>query len=810
MTVKHNLRPMIRNYLKAAVTDIVKNKYFSSLNILGLALGISVCMVIITIINNQLNYDSFHPHPERTYRINTEVIHKTNSREDYATSPFPLAGYLKSNYPFVQDAVNLTGGLSGDANINEKTTSINGFFSDKSFFDVLGFKLKYGDEATSLNKPNSIILTARAAGKLFGENVNPLGQVLQINGLGDFIITGILTEPAGKTHLDFDAIGSDKELQTLEKTNKVLRVNNNWANYYSNYTYVLLKDKLDGASLEKNLTAISKTKYTGLQLESQDKGYKFYLQAINKIVPGPILSNNMGKALPQDVLWYLSIIGFVIILSAGFNYNSLSLARALGRSKEIGIRKSLGAKKYQLFVQFLVQSVFTSLIAMGIASFIFHFILRPFFENIDFFKSSDIVLYENLGLYLVFLTFSIIVGALAGVFPAMYLSSLDALKALKQNFNFNITPKLGFRKVLLTIQFAIALLFVVGLINIYREINYVLYADYGFRKDNIVNIDLQGNSYVTMRQIFSQVKGVAGISGSSHSIGTTRDEAIDVRIKKSDERDRIRDFTIDELYLDNFKLHLITGKNFSNDITGKETHVIVNEAFLKYFHLGDPHESLGKSIILGDSLYVTISGVLKDFNYQPLTKEIKPVIFRYNTAAISQLNILVDKSDVHGTVERLSKTWKAFDKTNLFKYSFLVDEMQQAYSMFSSVPQLLTIIAAISIIVASLGLLGLAVFLLNQRVKEISIRKILGANITEISFLLSRGFISIIARGLLIGLPIAIYLDTLFLKNFVYRINPVWGYLLAIVFLFVIVFLSIGVQIIKIAKISPVKSLRTE
>jgi len=801
---------MIKNYLKVAITDLARNKYFSALNISGLALGISICMVIITIINNQFSYDSFHPHADRTYRINTEAIRNNQSVEDYATSPLPLGNYLKSNYPFIDDVVSLTGGLSGEANINDKTILVNGFFSDKAFFNVFGFSLRYGNSATALDNPDAIIITRKTSEKLFGEGINPLGRVLQVKGVGAFTITGVFNEPPGKTHLEFDAIGSDKELGILEKANKILPVKDNWANYYSSYTYVLLKDKSEKNLLEKSILAVGKAKYSGKLLESTDKGYKLYTQAINKIVPGPVLSNNMGNALPQDVLWYLSVIGFVVIVSAGFNYNSLSLARALSRSREIGIRKSFGAKKYQLLIQFLVQSVLTSLIAMIVAAFVFHFLLRPFFENIDFFRASEIVLYENLELYILFMLFSVLVGLIAGIFPSIYMSSLNALKALNQNSNFALAPKLGFRKILLTIQFAMALLFVIGLINIYREVNYVMHADYGFRKKNIVNIDLQGDNYTVAREVFSRVKGVMGISGSSHSIGTTRDEAIDTRVGKATERERIRDFTIDESYLDNFKLHLISGKNFTTNINGKETSVIVNQAFLKYFHLGDANEVLGKSVILGDSLYVTISGVVKDFNYQPLTKEIKPVIFRYNTAAISQLNILVDKSDVPGTLARLSNTWKGFDKSNLFKYSFLVDEVQQAYSAFSSIPQLLTIIAAISVMVASMGLLGLAAFLLKQRVKEISIRKILGANITQISFLLSKSFLYLILRGVCIGLPVSIYLDMLFMKNFVYRVNPIWGYLLAMVFLFMIVFLSIGIQIIKTSRISPVKSLRTE
>jgi putative ABC transport system permease protein len=801
---------MLKNYIKIAFADLGKNKFFSILNISGLALGISLCMIIITIIKNQYSYDTFHPGYSKIFRINTEAIRKNGSNEKYATSPFPLKDYFRNNYSFVEDAVSLTGGLNGETGVNEKTIYINGYFSDRSFFKVFGFKLAYGDPNTALDRPDAIILTRKTSEKLFGK-INPIGQILAIKGLHDFIITGVLMEPQGKSHLEFDAIGSNSDLETLEKSNIIFPVINDWGNYYSNYTYVLLKDKAARKLLESNIAELSKIKYNGAHLAGNDKGYKFYAQGINKIVPGPELFNNMGKALPEEMLWYLFLIGVVVILSAGFNYSSLSLAQSLSRSKEIGIRKSLGAKKYQLVIQFLVQSVVTCLVAMVIAALFFHYLLRPFFESIELFKMVDIVLYEDPSLYLLFTFFSILVGVFSGIFPALYLARFNPLKVLKQNAAFSIAPKLGFRKILFTVQFAIAVLFVVGLINIYRQVNHVLHADYGFRKHNMININLDGNDYSTARNALMHVNGVSGISANSHSMGTTIDRGIDVSLSAGGEKTRIRDFTIDEHYLENFKLKLIAGNNFSQQpVNSKESGIIVNEAFIKMFRLGDAYQSVGKRILLGDSLEVSITGVLQDFNFQPLTKAIAPLIFRYNINDLEQLNVAVDNADVQGTLVKLAATWKKLYGTSSFKYRFLEDELQQAYRQFASLPDLLMIVALISVMVAALGLLGLTAFTLKQRIKEMSIRKILGASVTEISFILSKGFIRLIVTGLVIGLPLAVYLDSLFLKNFVYKINPLWGYLSAIALLFVIVFLSIGIQIIKTARVSPVNNLKAE
>ncbi len=802
---------MITSYLKIAWNDLGKNKFFSLLNITGLSLGISLCMVIITVIKNQLDYDHFHPYPAKTYRINTEALRKNGSTENYATSPLPLCKYLKENYSSIQNTVSLTGGISGDASINEKTIFINGFFTGEAFFNVFGYNLLYGNTQSALDNPNDLVLSYTTSEKLFGKNVNPVGQFLNIKGLDEFRITGVLKEPSGKTHLEFDAIGSDKALGKMEMNNKIFKVNDDWSNYYSTYTYVLVNSNQDKESFAKALEETSKKQYQNQNLQDGDKGYMFYSQAIDKIASGPILNNNMGKALPENILWYLGVMGFVVIVSAGFNYNSLSLSKALTRSREIGIRKTAGARKHQIVIQFLVQSIVTALVALLAAAILFHWLLRPFFENIGIFKSAGIILYENAALYLVFIIFSILVGIVAGIFPALYLASLNPLKALKENNGFAFSPKLGLRKVLLTVQFALAIVFVVGLINIYRQVNYVMNADYGFQTKNIINVDLQGSSYSILREAFSQVRGVAGISGSSHSMGTTKDLAVDVRLDEKNDKFRIRNFTIDEFYLDNFKLSIAAGQNFNKDIPAKsESSILVNESFIKFFNLPGYAGSVGKRVILGDSETVTIRGVIKDFNFQPLTKAILPVIFRYNIADITQLNVALNKSDVSGTLTRLSKEWKNINPENGFRYSFITDEMQQAYSQYESIPELLTIITVISVIVAALGLLGLATFSLKQRIKEISIRKIMGATMAEISFLLSKNFIRLIITALAIGMPLSIYLDTLFMKDFAYRVNSFWGYILATVLLFLILFLTIGVQVIRTARTNPIKSLRTE
>lgn len=801
---------MLKNYIKVAWSGIRKNIVFSFINIFGLALGISLCLVLITIIKDQLSFDRFHPDPQNIYRINTEAIRKDGGRERYASAPFPLGEELKTNYPFVKEVVQLSGRMREKVVYNEKQLSLNGFFSGQEFFDVFGFDLLFGDKSAALTQPNSIVLTENAASRFFGKD-NPVGKIITVQGLDDFTISGVIKTPPGKTHFDFDMLISSIGLPVYEKEEKASHITDDWKNYYANHLYVLLKDKKSAAALENEFTSISKAHYDDVVLESRDKGYNFYLQPLNKIVPGPMLSNNMGKALPSQLLWVIGVFALIVLVSAGFNYNSLSLAKSLSRAKEIGIRKVSGAYRHQLMMQFLIESVLTALMAFLFASLLFHFFLRPLFEGLSIFQQMNVELNEDISLYGLFAIFCITVGLISGIFPAWYLSSFNPSEALKDLKGKTWMPKLGFRKFLLVTQFAAALLFVITLVNIYRQMSFVINADYGFKKDDIINVDLQGNDYTKFSNALSQNSNVLKISGISHSLATWRDRNIDVRIQPGDEKIAVRDYSIDANYIDNLELKLIAGKNFTSDLPAdRELFAIVNENFIKRFKLGTPAEALNKSILLGDSLQLSIIGVVKDFHFKPFTYTIEPLLLRYNLADITQLNIQLSANDSKKAIAQLEQTWKGLDKAQPFSYAFFSDELQDTYKEFNDITYLLEIVALMSVIVTCLGFLGLVIMLAKQRIKEISIRKVLGASVGEITLLLSRSFLRLLAISCVIGLPVSIILNTLIMEEFAYRVNAVAGYFIGVVVLLALALLTILSEIIRAATVNPVKSLRTE
>ncbi|MEP6926765.1 MAG: ABC transporter permease, partial [Ginsengibacter sp.] len=735
--------------------------------------------------------------------------------EDYASSPYALATFLRENYSSVEKTVSLARALNGDAVAKGKQLGVSGLMAGPEFLEVFGFELLYGDKKTALNEPNTILLTEKTAQKFFGNNPDNyrdcLGQLISFKGIADFKITGVLKTPPGKTHFEFDALGSSATIPALEKENKVLLKADDWKDIYMNYTYVKLGSNKNKRELENELAILSTEQYKKTELESRDKGYKFYLQPLMEISPGPLLGNSMGRALPMPMLWFLIAFAAIIIISAGFNYNSISLARSLSRAKEIGIRKANGAMRKQLILQFLVEAVFTALISLGLAIVMYELVLKPGFQSLTIIQEMDISLSDSVGLFLMFFVFSILVGLLSGIFPALYLSSVNPVKALSDIAGKAILLKLGFRKVLLVIQFSVALIFVVTLINLYRQTNFVINADYGFQKENIVNIDLQGNDYAKVKHAIESFSGVKKVSGVSHVMGTWRDRSVDVRIKPNDDKISVRDYSIDANYLSNLKLKPIAGKDFSDDLPAdRELFAVVNENFLQKFHLGTPNESIGKNIIVADSTRLTILGVLKDFHFKPFTYNLEPLLLRYSLKDVAYLNVLINNADKRNTIAHLETTWKSIDKTHEFTYSFFEDDLKNTYTQYIDIGKMIRVIALMAVVIACLGLLGLVIFTIRRQVKEIGIRKILGATVSQITFYLSRNFIRLLIIATLIGMPLSVLLNSVLLNTFATRVNPLAGYIIGFISLVFIAFITIGIKIIHAAMANPVKSLRTE
>lgn len=800
---------MLKNYIKVALRNFWKNKSFSFINIAGLALSMAVCLVLIMLIRDANGYDKFHSNSDRIYRINTEALRKEGGSESYASSPYVVGATLASSYTGIEEWAMLNSRLRTDIEADKRKFSVNMHFTNASFFNLFAFTFKEGN-AASLNEPNTIVLTNELSEKLFPGG-NAIGKTVNLNNAGLFKVTGVLNKFPGKTHFEFDALGSFATIPVLEKNNAVDKTLSNWLNYYTNYTYIKLKPGISAAQAEASLAAIEKSNYKGLTLETRDAGYRFYLQPLNEITPGPLLSNGMGKGLPVAILWFLAVLAFVIIMSAAFNYTNLTIAKAMSRMKEIALRKVVGSSRWHVFLQIIVESVITSLLALVVAFILLQFLI-PQFSRLGFINLAGISFTTDATVIMLFILFAVVVGLVAGLLPATVLSRIKPLMLLQKLQNLKLFRHLGLRKALLVIQFMISLVFINLVTITYRQLEYGTEINFGSKQSHVFNIQLQGTDYEKAVHEFSKVPGVEKISAVSVLMGTYGDWADDVRTTKDKEAVVVREYFTDENYISNFKLQLTAGENFpANHAQQHEQYAIVNEKFVENFQLGTPAEAIGKTIIVGDSTLLTIHGVVKDFLYKPAEYSLAPMLMRYNPANWSILNLSIASGNTMQTATQLEAAWKKLDPYHPFDGRFYDDEIQAVFSDMKDIIWMVAFIAMLGVTIGCLGLLGITMFTVQSKTKEISIRKVIGASPASLMRLLTKSYIQVMMIAILLAIPAAVLLGNTILQQVSQRIPLSVGLFLPGVLLIVLLsFITIGSQTIRAATVNPVKGLREE
>ncbi len=803
---------MIKNYIKIAIRNIWANKTFSFINIVGLSVSMSLGLLIILIVKEQYSFDNFHKDADRIYRVDTRALRVGGGSEDYATVPMPLATVLKENYSFTEDIVRLNRRLNQDIVFGNVTVPVSGLFADPSFLKVFNFKLKKGDPNTALSSPAGLVLTQETAKKIFGSE-DPLGNTIEIRGYGNFTISGVLDKFAGKTHLDFEVLASMNALPVLEKQNIMSPSLESWTNYYSGLTYIKLQEGKKEADVNAVLAEISKKYYAGVKLETRDRGYEFFLQPLTKISPGPILSNNMGRAMPKIILTFLSVLALVIMIMAGLNYTNLMIAKSLKRSREIGVRKVMGANRWQVFIQFVGESVFFSILALIVSYFILQF-LKFSFLQFRLTQSFSVDLKESGIIYILFFLFAATVGIIAGLLPATYLSGFKPVHVLKNKIGSKLGTRITFRKVLMVVQFTLSMVFIICVLFIYQQVNFMLSKNYGINEKNIVNLQLQGNDHEKLANDIVKVSGVKRVGAVSHSLGTSADRASDYRRNISDEPFVMRDFCVDENYLQNLEVKFVAGRNFRAGLSKeRESEVILNETALKSFGFKDPSSALNQIIYSEDSAQLQIVGVVKDFNFRTMEYAIGPLAFRYRPQDFAMLSIAVDPAALNTVTPSITSIWKKYDVVHPIELITMERDIDNTYveTGYTDIVKIIGYISFLAITLASLGMLGMVMYSTQLKIKEVGVRKVLGASVKDVTVLLSRSFVILIGISVLIGVPLGYILGNFFLQNFAFRISNTWLLvLLAIVIIGVIGFITICSQTIKAAMSNPVKSLRTE
>ncbi len=804
---------MLQNYIKLALRNLTKNRLFSVINILGLGLSMGVCLFILLLVRSAYNYDKFHPEGERVFRVNTKAFRKDGGAEPYATTPFPLGAALSAGFSKVETMTRLASRANGEVSGGGKILPIQGMFAEPSFFEVFGFSLLEGNVATALDEPFTIVLSAKSAERFF-PRTESVGKTLKINGMGAFQVTGVLAEPPGKTHLEFDALVSAASIPTLEKSGVLgPEFSQNWNDIYGTYTYIRLQKGATVAQTEDALTAIAKTELPNLTLESRDAGYQYYLQPLDNITPGPMLSNNLGRGLPSVLLYFLLILGGVVMLSACFNYTNLTLARALTRAREIGVRKVMGATRWQVAGQLLGEAVVTAMLALGVG-WLFMKGLQPGFNSLSFTQFLDVSIEEDRWAMGWFLGFAVGVGLLAGALPALAMSRISPVSVLQGLLNLKFFKHLGLRKVLLISQFTVSLVFIILVTTVSKQIGFLMTMDYGFNSSQILNVELQGQSPEKIIPILEAVPGVERISAMSHPLGTNRDQADDVRVSSEAEKTAVRKFSVDRNFSENLKLTFVAGENFPKEAaTGRrhESFAVVNETFCNKFQIGTPAEALGKQIIVGDSTRLTVRGVVKDFLFRPADSELGPLLLRNNAENWTLLNLKIAPGDPTATLVALQRAWAQAVPERPMESEFYEETIRNNYVEMRDALSIISVFALLAIVIAALGLLGMATYTVETRTKEIGLRKVLGASPQELVLLLSRNFLILLGIASVIAIPLGWFLGSQFLNVFAYRISMGLGILIpGILLLFGVGGVTIGSQAVRAALANPVRALRSE
>ncbi len=795
---------MFKSYSKTAIRNLLRSRLFSVINIIGLAISMSVGLLVINIIIDQTSFDNFHTRGDRIYRVITESHYMDFGASYLATSPTPLAEGLE-NFSGIERVVKLRRYFNFDVATDERKLPMEGHYADENFLSVFSFKLQQGNPETALKKPFSLILASKAAKKLFGDG-EAVGQNVTVGPYGEFSITGILEDIPRNSHMQFEMLASFSTLPILEAQDKLHKTTTNWFDYTSNYNYLLLNEDMDLGDIENFLLSQS-SRYD----EDENLRVFFSLQSLAEITPGLDLSNQIGPTFESSVIVAFSILAAVVILSACFNYTNLSIAKALRRLKEIGVRKVMGGKRHQIVIQFLFESVITSLGALLLAFIIMKAIQGQFLEitrDLTQFLAFEL----NLLVVASFVAFALFVGILAGILPAIYLSATKPASILRDETKIKIFSGIGIRKALIVLQFTISLIFIIVATVANKQFRFAINYDLGFDRQHILNVPLQGNNYQTFINEYSKFPELESISMSSHIVGLGTRNNIWVKFgADSVLSDRL--FASGN-FIPNHGLQLIAGRTFPEREPGESEHlIIVNEKLLKQLNIGSPLESLEKIITTSRGTEMKIVGVVKDFHYAKLNQPLEGFYLHYYPDAFRQANLKVRSSDMASTMAAFEKTWEGIDgKVHDFEAEFYDNQIDEAYSSYTKAIKVIGFAAVLAISIASMGLLGMAVYSAETKIKEVGIRKVMGADVSNLVSLLSMGFLKLLAIAAVIAVVVTILIfQQLVLPEMAYKapLGPM-EFLIGVGIMLAIGTLTICSQALRAARVSPSESLRSE
>jgi predicted permease len=791
---------MIANYFRSAWRNIKRHSIHSFINIGGLSLGIACLILIFSLIKYHLSFDRFHADNDRIYRVVTE-FHEDKIRLNTGV-PSPLGEAFSHDFAVAEKVARI-------ANLGKRVISTSGerkfeeevAFADPSFFEVMNFPLAAGNKTGLLKAPFTAAITQRTAAKYFG-TADPIGKIIHLDDSLQFTVTAILkdlpvnTDFRPEVYVPFDNLQNHSPW--LVEKDWWLSVNKDMQ------CFVLLKPGVRAADVDnKVLTAISKQHYD----QQMAALFQFKLQPLSDIH----FNAELRGVIDQKSLWALAFIGLLLIITSCINFVNLNIAQALGRSKEIGLRKVLGSQRGQLFLQFMIETGLTVLIAMLLAIAIsllaLPYINHLFDVQLSVSNTHDIYLLLFLPLLFVMIVF------LSGVYPGVIIAGFQPIQALKNKVMQHKAGGMPIRKGLVVTQFAISQLLIIGTIVIANQMRYSMKSDPGFRKDAILMLPMPEHNAPkinTLRSLFTQIPGVEKITfcGNAPAAAVTPSTGIKFDSRKDNEKFSIYYKAADPEYLSTFDIPLLAGRNLYPSDSIRE--FLINETAVKKLQLASNEEALGKKAVINGSTGLIV-GVVKDFHNRSFHEPIDAVYLTTSNEHYFNCAVKVNMNNYASIAPLLEKAWQEAFPQQIYTYSFLDERLAQFYKSDNMILRLIRLFTIISITIGCIGLYGLVSFMATRRTKEMGIRKALGANVENIVWLFGKEFIYMLLIAFVIAAPLAWYMMSRWLDTFAYRIHFGAGiFVLAILISLAVAILTVGYKSMQTALMNPVKSLRSE
>ncbi|WP_234573170.1 FtsX-like permease family protein [Rhodohalobacter sp. 614A] len=820
---------MIENYAKIAFRNFRKRIGYTFINVAGLAIGVACCLLISIYVLNELSYDRFIDDSDRIYRI-TQIPTSSSDQLPAASSPFRTGPFLKAEYPHLvqqqvrlfdtQDAAHTF--LSRADDISFRTPDF--FFTDSTFFDVFSIDLIRGNPENVLDAPLSLVISEALATTLYPDS-DPIGKTLRYKGISsmEMMITGVMKNWPEESHISPNMLASFTSLDILYSQNPDYE-DNWWWNPI--WTYIKLNEDVTASELEDQLPAFADKYYYPNRPEGET--VRLELQPITEIHLYSNLDNEIDANGSVFSIYLFSAVAVLILIIACVNFMNLATARSSERAREVGMRKALGADRGQLFLQFMGESILVSFLAVLIAVFLVYLTL-PFFNN---FIGKDLALhlFDNLFFFSLLSVIVVGVGFFAGIYPSMFLSGLKPTRVLKGDASLD-SKGAFFRKSLVTFQFCLSIILIIGSIVVYLQLQHMQTRDLGFEKERIIILPMSQNliawEYDQFKERALQNPNILAVTGISHVLGERDGESWKIypaNISQGEEKSTLT-LHVNHDFVETFGIDVIAGRDFSEEFTtDNEQAVLINRQMVEVLGVETPEDALGELFYYDDSNderhTLSVVGVVENFNFTTIKQEVKPLVIRLSSGTMPILRTLdhaavkVAPGGMAHAIDYLETVWYEINWVDPFEFSFQDEELAKVYASEMTLGKVTGAFTLLCILVACLGLFGLASFTASKRTKEIGIRKTLGATLGGILILLSKEYIKLILLANIIAWPFVYLLINRWLQDFPYRIEMGWNLIMVFaatgILSVIICLVTVSYQSFKAGRMNPVDSLRSE